>query len=100
MISATKLDDSFPDGQFLIEGYHAPVRFDRSKCGGGIILCVREDIPAKVLCHDFPFADTFFVEINQHKNNITKHLELIRTSINTFYGIRQYHTSWRFQCLR
>ena len=38
MISETKLDDSIPDDQFLVEGYHASFRFDRNKCGGGIIL--------------------------------------------------------------
>ena len=34
MISETKLDESFPDGQFLIEGHHATFRFDRNKYGG------------------------------------------------------------------
>ena len=41
MISKTQLDDSFPDGQFLIESYRAPFRFDRNKYGGRIILYVR-----------------------------------------------------------
>ena len=47
MVSETKLDDSFPEGQFLIEGFHSPFRFDRNRNGGGILLYVREDIPAK-----------------------------------------------------
>ena len=47
MISETKLDDSFPQGQFLIDGFHSPLRFDRNKSGGGILLYVREDIPTK-----------------------------------------------------
>ena len=38
MISETKLDDSIPDDQFLVEGYHASFRFDRNKYGGGIML--------------------------------------------------------------
>ena len=29
LISESKLDDSFPEGQFTIDGYHAPFRFDR-----------------------------------------------------------------------
>ena len=49
----------------LIEGYL--FRFDRNKYEGGIILYVREDIPVKVLCHGFLFADGFFVKINLHK---------------------------------
>ena len=34
----TKLDDSFPEGQSLIEGFHSPFRFDRKSNGGGITL--------------------------------------------------------------
>ena len=67
MVSETKLDDSFPEGQFLIEGFHSPFRFDRNRNGGGILLYVREDIPAKLLSHDFPSAESFFIEINLHK---------------------------------
>ena len=33
MISETKLDNSFPEGQFLIPGYSSPYRFDRN-CRG------------------------------------------------------------------
>ena len=29
MISETKLDESFPVGQFLMDGYSVPYRFDR-----------------------------------------------------------------------
>ena len=54
MISQTKLDDSFPGGQFFIEGYHTPFRFDRNGNAGGILIYVREDIPAKVIHCDFP----------------------------------------------
>ena len=38
MISESKLDESFPQGQFLIDGFHTPFRFDRNKNGGGILL--------------------------------------------------------------
>ena len=30
MVSETKLDNSFPEGQFLIPGYSSPYRFDRN----------------------------------------------------------------------
>ena len=34
MVSETKLDDSFPEGQFLIRSFHSPFRFDRNRnCG-------------------------------------------------------------------
>ena len=49
MISERKLDDSFPEGQFLIEGFHSPFRFDRNKNGGGLILYVQVNIP-DIIC--------------------------------------------------
>ena len=69
MVSETKLDDSFPEAQFLIEGFHSPFRFifDCNINGGGIMLYVREDITTKLLSHDFPGVESFFVEINLHK---------------------------------
>ena len=97
MISETKLDDSFPQGQFLIGGFHSPFRFDRNKSSGGILLYVREDIPTKILSHDFPSAESIFLEIilhqkkwlincsyNPQKNNIKHHLETISRTLDTF----------------
>ena len=49
LISETKLDNSFPEGQFLIPGYSSTYRFDRNCQGGGIMLYVMEDIPSKLL---------------------------------------------------
>ena len=63
MLSKSKLDDSFPLGQFLIDGFHAPFRFDRDKSREGIMLYIREDIPARVLSHNVPSAESFFIEI-------------------------------------
>ena len=37
MISETKLKNSFPDGQFLIEGYNKPYIIDCNCHGGGIM---------------------------------------------------------------
>ena len=44
MISETKLDESFPPGQILLDDYSVPFRSDRDGNGGG-----REDIPSKLL---------------------------------------------------
>ena len=49
MISETKLNNSFLEGQFLIEGYSKPCRIDRNSHAGGIMLYVRADIPSKLL---------------------------------------------------
>ena len=49
MISETKLNDAFPEGQFFIAGCSKPYRIDRNFHGGGIISYVRADIPSKRL---------------------------------------------------
>lgn len=48
MLSETKLDSSFPEGQFFIDGYTKPYRMDRNDKGGGIMLYVREGIASKL----------------------------------------------------
>ena len=62
MVSETKLDDSFPEAHFLIEGFHSPFRFDSNINGGAVMQYVRVDIPTKLLSHDFPGVESFFVE--------------------------------------
>ena len=49
MLTETKLDDSFPEGQFLMEEYHAPLSLTESKMGV-VLLYIPEDIPAELLC--------------------------------------------------
>ena len=89
MISETKIDDPFPESQFLIEGFSTPFRLDRTAKGGGILLHIREDIPCRcikqtTLSNSF---EGFFVELNlrskkwllgcsynHHKENIISHL--------------------------
>ena len=44
MISETKLDESFPSDQFLLDGYSVPFRFDRNGNGGGILLYIRSKL--------------------------------------------------------
>ena len=69
IITETKIDSSFPDGQFYIHGYSKPFRFDRNSHGGGILIYVREDIPCKRLMkHTFPDdIEGIFIEINLGK---------------------------------
>ena len=38
MISETKIDESFPKENFLIEGFSTPYRLDRDSKGGVIML--------------------------------------------------------------
>ena len=70
IIGETKLDDSYPNSQFLIEGFAEPFRLDRDKNGGGILIYVRDFIPCKKLRkHTFPHdIEGMFVELNFRKS--------------------------------
>ena len=62
MISETKLDSSFPNGQFQIHGYSEPYRLDRNGNGGGIL----EFIPTNLIDSQMKI-EGFFIEINLRK---------------------------------
>ena len=49
MVSETKIDDTFPESQFLIKGFSKPFRLDRTAKGAGTLLYIREDIPCKYI---------------------------------------------------
>ena len=61
MVSETKLDNSFPVSQFLIDGYTPPFRLDLDKNGRGIMLFV------KLLSVENHPMEGFYVEINLPK---------------------------------
>ena len=44
MISETKIDDSFPVGSVIIEGFSLPYRLDCDSNDSGIMFYVRQDI--------------------------------------------------------
>ena len=69
VLTETKIDSSFPNAQFRIDGFSAPFRLDRNRFGGRIIFSVREDIPCKQLTkHILPDnIEGIFVEINFRK---------------------------------
>ena len=69
IISETKNDERSPLGQFKINGFNTPFRLDRNSSSGGIILFVREDIPAKVVDSEKPPIEGFYVEINLRKQS-------------------------------
>ena len=97
MISETKLDDSFPMGQFLIDNFSEPIRLDRNKNGGGILPYIREDIPSNILYFETLPIEGFYVEINLHKkkwllscsynpdkDNINNHLAALSKSLDIY----------------
>ena len=69
MISETKLDPSFPTGQFHIHGFSEPYRFDRNSSGGGILLYICKDIPSKLILTKMTI-ERFSVEINLRKKRL------------------------------
>ena len=84
-IQETKLDDSFPTQQFILNGYSEPYRLDRNREGGGVLIYVREDIPSKQLTkHKFTkYVEGLLVEINLRK-----------TKLLFFGGYRSEHTDF------
>ena len=45
----SKLDSNIPNNILTIPGYHEPLRKDRNRHGGGIMVFVRENIPSRML---------------------------------------------------
>ena len=44
---------SFPSSSFKICGFSMSYRYDRDSMGGWLLLYMRDDIPTKLLKHDF-----------------------------------------------
>ena len=38
VLTQTKLDDSFPNSQFRVDGFSQPFRIDRNRSGGGVMI--------------------------------------------------------------
>ena len=66
VLTETKLDNTFNNRQFRMEGFSAPFRLDRNRNGGGIMVYIRDDIPSRILNkHNFPNdVEGIFIELN------------------------------------
>ena len=69
MISETKIDDSFPIANFLIDGFSQPYKKNRNFSGGGIMLYGREDIPSNLLKVESLPLEGFYVELKLRSKN-------------------------------
>ena len=49
MISGIKTKGKYPSSQFFIAGHTSPFRLNQNRNGGGILLCILEDIPSKLI---------------------------------------------------
>ena len=90
MLSETKVDDTFPTSQFMIDGFSKPYRLDRCSNGGGILIYVRNDINSRLITKSkvSDKIECVFIEIilrkkkwllccsyNPQKGNITSHMQ-------------------------
>ena len=109
MISESKLDDTFPTSQFVIDSFTEPFRLDRTRNGGVVLLYVKNNITATLLTSYtlLENIEALFVEIvivnfkwlfccsyNPHKNMITYHLKEIGKSLE-FYTSKYKSTKYR-----
>ena len=53
ILTETKLEDSFPNSEFLVDEFSKPFRIDRNRPGGGVMIYVRDNIPSKLLTKYF-----------------------------------------------
>ena len=63
LVSETKIDDSFPNGNFLIDRFSTSYRLDRNSNGGGLMLFVREDIPSNLVEAGAKAIEGFYIEL-------------------------------------
>ena len=69
VLAETKLHNSFPNLQFLVDGFSEPFRIDRNRSGGGVMIYVRKTIPSKLLTKPFfpNYIEGLFVELSFRK---------------------------------
>ena len=88
VISEAKIDETFPELQFIIERFSEPYHLDRSVDSGGTLLYVREHIPTKCI-KGITVSNSFeglFTELNLKNKNgsfdvhVTKKILFGRTS--------------------
>ena len=95
--SETKLDASFPINQFKIPGFSTPFRRGRDQYGPGLLVFVREDIPAKYLSSESTPIEGTYAELkfrkknwllcctyNPNRNVITNHLDAAKRSLDPY----------------
>ena len=99
MISETKIDESFPLSQFMIDGFSMPYRRDRNDHGCGILVYFRNNITSKLLkIENLPSdIEAIFIEMNikskkyllcctynPNKSLIENHLRQLQKQLEAF----------------
>ena len=96
ILSETKLDESFPNAQFTLDGYEIRARRDRNKFGGGLIEYVRKGLICKrtnkyepksneCICSEITFSKKKWVIFSIYRTpngeNLTDFFEDMTTSL-------------------
>ena len=99
VISESKLDDTFPPGQFQIDGFAKPIRLDRNRDGGGVVIFTRNGLTCYELKPQtlYPDLECTFLEMrirqskwlvvvgyNPHKKNIGSFLDKLGNEIDQY----------------
>ena len=97
LVTESKLEDTFPMGQFHIEGFSRPIRLDRNRNGGGLIVFTRDDLTCRELKPRvlYPELECTFLEVrirhnkwlvvvgyNPQKENINHFLEKVSLEVD------------------
>ena len=48
-MAETKLDPSFPNSQFLIPGFHEPMRLDITSRRSGMLVYIKSSMPSRIV---------------------------------------------------
>ena len=70
-VAETKLDPSFPNSQFLIPGFHEPMRLDITSKRGGMLVYIKSSLPSRIMSN-FKLPKNIKVipfELNLRKEN-------------------------------
>ena len=80
-VSKTKLDASFYIEQFKILNFLIPFRTDCHQHGEGLLVFVKEDIPAKHLSSKSTPMKGIYIELNFRKKNLVNWQEILSQTI-------------------
>ena len=123
IIAETKLDKSFPTSQLDITGYIPPLTVDRNQHGGGILIYIKEGIPAReisLLESTSKDIEAKALEINLHRikwllfgiyhppsqtdnfflNEISKNIEHLSTKYENFLVIGDFNLTEKSMVLQ
>ena len=68
VLSETKIDESFPNAQFTLDGYEIRARRDRNKFGGGLIEYVRKGLICnRIVKYEQKYSECIYSEITFSK---------------------------------